>query len=540
MAHHVYANNNEVASKSADGITTAIATDVCISPGPPTPPAGIPVPYPNTAFAKDLARVTKTVLIKRKGAALENYSYFSTSTGDEPATFPLKKGVISGALKGKGYFQQWSMNVKAEGKGVARHVDVVTHNHTNMGNTPGYPYLSVFDKSPACKKDRDKINKNCKTNRKDDNKKKKRRKKKGLFAKASDLIGKVDDLAADAYGYNRKPKNAWIDEYCDGLWVKPMFPGKGKENMFTDFVKGIQDDLKALEQIANASNTELIKSAAGEMLALAKEKFGWWFVVRKAGGFAARSLIKNIIGGVAGSTGVGLVVTGAMGAWTISDAVSTATDIAKQLGPDAADLLKQVTDPDAIRKAAKEKLDQYKNDPQAALADAMTLKARLSKCVNSRKCKLVPYNKTGARDAAKSGEGCCPGQTGHHVIPDAMMKDNPCYKGKGKAPVICLEGTNNNQGSHGRAHSALKGRMDNYRKTTGKSTISYEDARDKAIDAITKPPGTAPASHCSRKCLREQLDAYYKDCKGKQVKATSGTEGNEQNKGLGGDTGGDI
>jgi len=544
MAHHVYANNNEVASKSADGVTTAIATDVCISPGPPPPPGGIPVPYPNTCFAKDLTRVTKTVLIKRKGAALENHSYFSTSTGDEPATFPLKKGIISSALKGKGYFQQWSMNVKAEGKGVARHVDIVTHNHANPGNTPGYPYLSVFDKSPNCKKDRDKVNKNCKTNRKDDNKGKKKKKKKGLFAKASSLIGKVDDLAAKTYGYKRNRSNAWVDEYCDGLWVKPMLPGKDKANMFTDFVEGIQDDLKALEQIANASNVDLIKSAAGEMLALAKEQFGWWFVVRKAGGFAARSLLKNVIGGIAGSTGVGLVVTGAMGAWTVSDAVSTAKDIAKQLGPDAKDLLKQVTDPDAIREAAKKKLQEYRDDPQSALADAMRLKARLSKCINARKCKLVPYNKTGASKAATSGDGCCPGQTGHHVMPDSMMKGNPCYKekkggGKGKAPVICLEGATQNHGSHGMAHSALKESMADYRKKTQKNTIPYEEAREQALDAITKPPALAPASHCSRKCLREQLDAYYKDCKGKDVKATSGSGAkNEENRDIGGDDSG--
>ena len=98
MPHHVYANNNEVASKSADGTTRALATDVCISPGPPPPPGGVPVPYNNTCYARDLTKVTKTVFIKGKGAAMEDYSYFSTSTGDEPATLPLKKGVISLSL----------------------------------------------------------------------------------------------------------------------------------------------------------------------------------------------------------------------------------------------------------------------------------------------------------------------------------------------------------------------------------------------------------------------------------------------------------
>jgi hypothetical protein len=441
----------------------------------------------------------------------------------------LKKGVISSALKGKGYFQQWSMNVKAEGKGVARHVDIVTHNHTNMANTPGYPYIAVFDKSVNCQADKARIKRACQKP------KKKKKKKKGLFAKANNLLEKVDGLAAKAYGYKRGRNNGWIDDHCGGLWVKPMNGLK----RFEEFKEKIQDDLKALEEIANASNMDLIKSAAGEMLALAKEQFGWWYVFRKAGGLAARSVLKNVIGGIAGSTGVGLVVTGAMAGWTVADVVSTAKNIADKLGPQAAELLKQVTDPDAIRKMAQDKLDQYKNDPQAALADAMTLKAKFNKCISARKCMLVPYDRTKntpGKKAAVKGDGCCPGQTGHHVMPDSMLDGNPCYEGHGKAPVICLEGTTNTHGSHGGAHQRLKKSMDSYRKKSGKSTISYEDAKKQALDAITKPKGIAPASHCNRKCLEEQLDAYYKDCKGKDVKATSGTVKNEHKSGLGADS----
>ena len=55
---------------------------------------------------------------------------------------------------------------------------------------------------------------------------------------------------------------------------------------------------------------------------------------------------------------------------------------------------------------------------------------------------------------------------------------------------------------------------------------------EKALDAITQPLQFAPASHCSRKCLKAQLEAYYKDCKGEDVKATSGSEGGEEKKGL--------
>ncbi len=35
--------------------------------------------------------------------AQEDRSFFSTSTGDEPATYGLAKGVMTGVIKGKAY-----------------------------------------------------------------------------------------------------------------------------------------------------------------------------------------------------------------------------------------------------------------------------------------------------------------------------------------------------------------------------------------------------------------------------------------------------
>ncbi len=47
------------------------------------------------------------------------------------------------------------------------------------------------------------------------------------------------------------------------------------------------------------------------------------------------------------------------------------------------------------------------------------------------------------------------------------------------------------------------------------SKASYDDVRDGAIKAHAK---TFPFSTCSRSCLKEQLDNYYKGCDDLSVK----------------------
>ena len=60
MANDVFANGLEIACKAADGKAIACFPDVCFTP--PSPPAGwIPIPYANTAYAKDTANASKTV-----------------------------------------------------------------------------------------------------------------------------------------------------------------------------------------------------------------------------------------------------------------------------------------------------------------------------------------------------------------------------------------------------------------------------------------------------------------------------------------------
>jgi hypothetical protein len=263
------------------------------------------------------------------------------------------------------------------------------------------------------------------------------------------------------------------------------------------------------------------------MLKMAYDQLGPWYVVQKAGGLALRSLLKNIVGGAAGTTGVGLVVTGAMAAWTVTDFISTAGELAEKLGPLGKEYLDDLTDIDNLKKKAEEKLAEYMKNPQKAWADMMTGKAKTDPCLKARKCMLVPFNKTGAKTAATSGEGCCPGQTGHHVIPGAVFEGNPCYSSKDhrNAPTICVEGTNNSHGSHGVAHRELDERIKEYKRANG-GKISYEDQRDLSVAAIRD----AGASHCNENCLKKQLDEFYKDCnkgKDKNLNAHSGMGGQD-------------
>lgn len=127
METHVYANDNEICSKAADG-KAIVAPDLCWSP--PAPPAGpVLIPYSNTAFAKDLENGSTTVFICETPVALRDVSYLANSTGNEPATRQLGMGLATHTIKGKAFFTAWSPDVKIEGLNVCRHCDPMTHNH---------------------------------------------------------------------------------------------------------------------------------------------------------------------------------------------------------------------------------------------------------------------------------------------------------------------------------------------------------------------------------------------------------------------------
>jgi hypothetical protein len=131
MGVTVGVNSMSVVHASSNGISTAMP-DVCLTPAPPAPP--VPIPYPNIAQSSDTASGTKKVSCDGNPVCVED-SNFSTSTGDEAGSVG---GVASGTTKGKAEFVNHSFDVKFEGKGVARAMDLMLHNNKN---TPPFPVM---------------------------------------------------------------------------------------------------------------------------------------------------------------------------------------------------------------------------------------------------------------------------------------------------------------------------------------------------------------------------------------------------------------
>lgn len=219
---------------------------------------------------------------------------------------------------------------------------------------------------------------------------------------------------------------------------------------------------------------------------------------------------------------MGEIILAGVTIWNIADGIWTAAKTAVNLAGSAKDAYDKIS-------GMKDQLGKIndmlsgKMSPSEIFEETMTAIADVNPCLRARKCQLVPYNKTDtAKEQAEKGQGCCPGQTGHHIIPDSAASGAGC-KGytKGSAPVICLEGASNNHGSHGAAHQALKKSMGDYNGGENKppKDISYEQMRDESLKAIKH----ATSPQCSPACLEAQMDSYYKECGA--MKANPGTGG---------------
>ncbi|WP_437982793.1 DUF4150 domain-containing protein [Sorangium sp. So ce117] len=122
-------NSRTVVHAASNGMTIAFP-DVCLTPAPPAPP--VPIPYPNIAMSSDAASTAKNV--KADGNPLcHQDSNFSRSSGDEAGT---NGGVVSGVNMNKAEFISYSFDVKVEGKGCARALDLMLHNSKNTPPTP--------------------------------------------------------------------------------------------------------------------------------------------------------------------------------------------------------------------------------------------------------------------------------------------------------------------------------------------------------------------------------------------------------------------
>jgi len=441
----VFANGMEVACKAADGKSVASFPDPCWSP--PSPPAGpVVIPYPNTAFAKDLKNASKTVFISGKPVAKKNISYFSTSTGNEPATRAFPMGVATRTIKGKAYFASWSMDVKIEGLNVCRHQDLMTHNHgSTPGNTGPWIYLDTRNEKKACEKDKKRVDKKCKPTKKHGKK-------------------KIPD----------KSKGAWKRASCKGLEFKPPTADEydpadieAKLNDLMDVNKQLEHALQKAKDILSEKATE--------------------WAAKKTAKLVAKSAIKGWLGPI------GWV-------WTAYDVVSTGLEISEMW-----DVVNEMQKDIDKLKTFPDKLEQIRQQglTPAAMADAQALVAKTNPCLRARKCMLVPYKHR--KRGNKRNEGCCLGQTPHHVIPKSQFKDSECTNYNDKdAPSVCAEGTSHSRGgSHQALHDALEPKIEASADAQGEMT--YRQAKTNAVSAHESVFG-----HCSKACIAAQLDNYHK------------------------------
>ncbi|KMQ50101.1 hypothetical protein CHISP_2961 [Chitinispirillum alkaliphilum] len=146
MGVTVGVNKMSVVHAGSNGTTIAFP-DVCKTPSPGGP---VPIPYPNIARSSDTAKGSKKVKCDGKSVCLKD-SNFKMSTGNEAGT--AGGGVASNKTKGKAEFTNYSMDVKFEGKNVARAFDMMLHNDKN---TPPAPLLQqpiivlIMDQKPKC------------------------------------------------------------------------------------------------------------------------------------------------------------------------------------------------------------------------------------------------------------------------------------------------------------------------------------------------------------------------------------------------------
>jgi Domain of unknown function (DUF4150) len=503
MPHHVYANDNEICSKSADG-TSDMAVDVCFSPG--APPPGTPVTYMNTCKAGDVTNGSKSVFIKSMEICLEDKSYFSTSYGDEPATQGLKRGITSTAVQGKCRFVEWSPNVFVEGLAVTRHLDLVTHNHNSPANTPPTPYISQQLALGHCKKDLKRIQDKCKP---DDDKTKKR---KGI-----------------PKGKDTSKASSWVTDHCGPLLVKPG-------DNFTEWLDDFKDISGLMNEAASQLKDKVITELEQQVLKMAGEKLGKMAVRRGLTGWIP------VVGWV--MTAVDVVSTGYEIATKTAEIKDTIDDLKKTVD-DLKNSAGKITNTfskyeDKLKNYGNLKPEEQSKVAREVMADVQGAYGAAQPCMKARKCGLVPYKDTDSQADTWAGKGCCPGQTGHHLMPDAMFRsidpaskakafndwkngysgkkdkstltpsDMPrdkkakkdCWDGytEGGAPTICLEGSDNTSGSHGAVHGLTGGLMKRHQAS---SEMKYTIARDEMAVMIKGLYG------CDADCLKAQLDEYF-------------------------------
>jgi len=129
-------------------------------------------------------------------------------------------------------------------------------------------------------------------------------------------------------------------------------------------------------------------------------------------------------------------------------------------------------------------------------ARAATKEAQSNECVKRSRCQLKPYS-------PKQGEpACCPGQTPHHIPPKNCFDRLQNYD-EGSALCVCMEGTSQHVGSHGKNHAAI----DYLAKKNGiepGGQVSIAEYNTICAQTVEAQCG------CQADCIKAQLDESLK------------------------------
>ena len=120
-----------------------------------------------------------------------------------------------------------------------------------------------------------------------------------------------------------------------------------------------------------------------------------------------------------------------------------------------------------------------------------------SECVKKARCYLRPY------DPSSKEDGCCPGQTPHHIPPKQCLADVKGYS-KGKALCVCMEGANQHTGSHGKNHAAIEYLAEKKGMKKG-DKCKLADYNKMCAMAVSEQCG------CDQACIEAQLNKDFED-----------------------------
>lgn len=128
-------------------------------------------------------------------------------------------------------------------------------------------------------------------------------------------------------------------------------------------------------------------------------------------------------------------------------------------------------------------------------------------CAAARRCRLVPFDDGSPKDGIN---GCCPAQTGDHLIPKSSFFKTSVKAGNkmtgwskydiNQAPCMCLEG-GSCSGSHGLRHA--------HHKATAGVAPGTKRSFETELDHCAKG-AKAVAPQCDEECIKAQLREGHK------------------------------